>query len=485
MLTKKYGVISKNKVIGYVASRYLTYIIQFVNSLFIAAYLGPFYLGIWGFISLVGQYIGQFNLGISHSVNAIISIHKEKRWYVQKVVGTSMTMFLGLSLIVILFFIINNLLNINIGSRYNFPKYSVLIVATGIFGYLNASISTVFRVYGKLFEIAFSQTIVPTLMLFSIIFFKGEQLLWALVISNFLSSLISFILFLSKSPIKIKLLYIKRLFKYIQKKGWYLFVYNTSFYLIIITTRSFISGYYSVKEFGYFTFAYTLANVGLLLLDSLSFIIYPKLLNRFALSSSDVIISLLNMLRNGYITISHLIIHIVILLFPLFLYFFPQYEQSKSAFYLIALTLALYTNAFGYSGLLIAKEREKVLSYLTLLSLLINIILAFILANIIKVPFSYIILATMFSYFIFILGVVRLGLKYLHCQNNIMSLIQYVFPYQLAIPFFLSLCLIFFQVSTIYFVIPLVVFGFFNITTIINLKQTIKRIIENPNFINI
>jgi hypothetical protein len=80
----KYSKILKNKVTGYIASRYLTYAIQCINSLFIAVYLEPYYLGIWGFVTLILQYMNQLNLGISHSVNAIISIHKEKEWYVQK-----------------------------------------------------------------------------------------------------------------------------------------------------------------------------------------------------------------------------------------------------------------------------------------------------------------------------------------------------------------------------------------------------------------
>ena len=43
----------KNPAILYMLSRYGTYAIQFVNSIFIAVYMGPYYLGIWGFINLI------------------------------------------------------------------------------------------------------------------------------------------------------------------------------------------------------------------------------------------------------------------------------------------------------------------------------------------------------------------------------------------------------------------------------------------------
>jgi O-antigen/teichoic acid export membrane protein len=473
----------KNKVISYILGRYATYFIQFINSLFIAVYLGPYYLGIWGFINLILQYLNQLNFGIPHSLNTIISIHKNREWYVQKVTGSALFMFIGLSLLACLFFIINELF-FDIGTKYNFSKYALTVVITTVLVYINSIMATVFRVYGKLFEIAFSQTVFPVLMFVSILFFRGENLLWALVISNLLATFSSFLLYISRTPIKIKPLFIGRLFKYIQKKGWYLFIYNTSFYLILISTRSFVSKYYSVEEFGYFTFAFTMANVGLLLLESFSFIIYPKLLNRFASGGRDKIHSLLNLLRNVYITTSHLLIHAGIFCFPFFLYFFPQYASSKEAFYLIALTLALYTNSFGYAGLLIAKEQEKNLSYLALLSLVLNIVITFILINLFRLSFSQIILSTMISYLFFVFGIGYLGRKYLGLQNNIAALLQNIFPFQLFIPFMLSLCLIFFHVSSVYFVIPLFVFIFLSRKLIFNLKQTVQGIIFNSKFID-
>jgi O-antigen/teichoic acid export membrane protein len=99
-MSKIFGLTKKafiNPAIFYVISRYATYIIQFVNSLFIAVYLGPYYLGIWGFINLVLGYLAQINFGIPHSVNIIVSVNKEKEEYAQKVIGNGLTMILGLS----------------------------------------------------------------------------------------------------------------------------------------------------------------------------------------------------------------------------------------------------------------------------------------------------------------------------------------------------------------------------------------------------
>ena len=274
--TKILKQVLKNKVFNYVFSRYATYFLQFVNSIFIAIYLGPYYLGIWGFITLIIQYLNQINFGIAHSVTAITSIYKEKKLYVEKVIGTSLTLLIGLSLIVVLLFMANELFNFNLGAKYNFSKYAPVIAAIGILAYFNTLMSNIFRVYGRLIEIAINQSAFPILMFVSILLFKNEKLLWALIGANFLAFLLSFIIYIKRSPINLKPIFKWRLIKTIQIKGIYLFIYSASFYFIIISTKSFISAYYSVEEFGYFTFAFTLANVVLLLLQSF-FPHFPKL----------------------------------------------------------------------------------------------------------------------------------------------------------------------------------------------------------------
>jgi O-antigen/teichoic acid export membrane protein len=371
----------KNKVILFIFSRYGTYVIHFINSLFIAIYLGPYYLGIWGFITLMISYLNHINFGIVHSVTAIISVHKSKELYVEKIIGTSITMLIALSLLVVVFFISNEVFDFNFGTKYNFSLYAPAVVLIGVLAHFNNLLSGIFRVYGRLFEIAFQQTIFPILISFSIIFFKSSELVWALVAANFFAFLFAFILYAIKSPVTLKPIYIRSLFKTIQIKGWHLFIYNTSFFFIIISTRSFVSGFYSVEEFGYFTFAFTLANVMLLLLQAFSYLITPKILNRFASANNSQNLKLLVKLRDVYVTSSHLLIHIAVLVFPLFIALFPKYSNALEVFKLIALSIVLYTNSFGYSGLLIAKGYEKKLAVIAFSALTINIICARVLIS--------------------------------------------------------------------------------------------------------
>jgi O-antigen/teichoic acid export membrane protein len=476
---------ASNKVMHYLFSRYATYFIQFVNSLFIAVFLGPYYLGIWGFINLVIQYLAQINLGITYSVNAIASVHKNKEWYVSKVIGTSITMLLVLSLFVIFFFFANQFFGINIGDKYHFSTYAPLVCIIAVLAYFNGLFVNIFRIYGKLLEVIVNQSIVAVSMLGIIFVFKGEHLLWALVIVNSIAVFLSFLFFLFRTPVKLIPSFNWRLAKTIQIKGWHLFVYNTSFYLIMLSTRSFVSGFYSVSQFGFFTFSFSLSNAILMFLQSISFLIFPKLLNRFANTSNERIIEILELVRNAYITLSHALVHFAILLFPLFLLLFPKYQSATDAFRIISLTVVLYTNSFGYQGLLIARGKEKKLGFIAFGALCLNVLIATILSVYLKVPYTLVILSTLFTYFVYVYTLGVYGRKELFLTTTFFSIIDDIFPMRLFIPFFTSLCFIIFSVPNISFVIPLVLFFWLNRKKLLEIKKVMQNVIGDPNVIDI
>ena len=477
--------IAKNKIFHFVFSSYSTYFLQFVNSIFIAIYLGPHYLGIWGFCNLIVGYFSQLNFGIGLSANAIASVHKKNEKYVKMVLGTSISLFLLLSLIVIVLFIFNQIFDLGIGQKYNFLKYSYIILIVIISNYFSGLLSVTFRVYGKLNELIISRLLGPLLTMLILIFFKGESLLNALVLGLCFSSVITFLLFLVKSPFKIKPIINFRLIKKIQHKGWYLFIYNSSFYLIVLSTRSFVSGFYSVNEFGYFTFAFTLANAIFMLLESFSFLIYPKLLNRLATGSKEVISNIVNKIRDIYIVTSHLLVHIGIFIIPFFLKFIPKYENETSVFNMIALTLVLYTNSFGYSGLLIARNKEKQLGKIALSVLVFNIMLLFVFVKIFKVSYSFVILSTLISYIIYVFLIGFMARKHLGLSTAYKDIFVEIYPFRLIFPYVISLLITLLNLHNLFFAIPIFIFILLNGKQLFNLKNDIKNILFNPSIIDI
>lgn len=484
-MLKKISLILKNKVILYIVSRYFSYFIQFVNSILIAKYLGPYYLGVWGFITLAIQYLNQINLGISHSVNAIISVHKYKKWYVEKIIGTSLFMILVLSLLVIIFFLGINLLDLELGNKYEFEDYTYFVVIIGVLGYFNSLFSNISRVQGKVFDIAFNQSSLPVFTFLALILFNGDNLIWALIWAYLIAFIFSFLLYVLRIEYPLKPLFIFRLIKKIQVKGFYLFIYNTSFYLIIIVTRSFISNYYTVIEFGYFTFAYTFANVALLLLQSFSFLVFPKLISLFSNSSNEKATELLSMVRKIYIILAHFLIHLFILVFPVFVTFFSQYQSATDIFKLIALAIVLYANSFGYTGFLIAKEKEKQLARIAFFALLLNVFLLYFTIVCLKIQFHIAVIGTLISNLFFILLIGYRTMKELTPKSNVIRIVKEIFPLSLFLPYILSFSFILLQLPNIYFLIPVVLLILFNKKTIFHITKFGKEIIKNPNLIDV
>ena len=77
--------------------------------------------------------------------------------------------------------------------------------------------------------------------------------------------------------------------------------------------------------------------------------------------------------------------------FPILLYVLPKYAEALRTINLTALATILYANSFGYSSLLMAKNKEKVIARNSLISLILNVILAFVLIKIFYVGYEYVI----------------------------------------------------------------------------------------------
>ena len=475
----------KNPAILYMLSRYGTYAIQFVNSIFIAVYMGPYYLGIWGFINLIISYLAQINLGIPHAINVMVSVKKTDHTYSQRVIGNGVSMIIGLSLLIVLFFALLILFGVNLGEKYQFSQYVIPVTILAILTHFNSLFANIFRIYGKVFAIGLNQSLFPLITLITIFFFRGESLLKAILIANIVSFLISFILYIIQRPISLCPRLDCREVASIQKKAWHLFVYNASFYLILFSTKSFIGAAYSVEEFGYITFSYQLANAIFLLLNSISYLVFPKLLNRFANGTNEQIKTLLDEVRAAYITTSHLLVHLVIMLFPLFLLFFPQYAPSKSFFILLALTMVLYTNSFGYQGMLMARNCERRLGQIAFSALSFNVLLCYLMIQVLKVPFVWSILPTMVTYFLYVLIIGIMGKRHLGYRVGFIGSLLEQFPLSMILPFITSVVFVYVNASNWMYAISLLLFIILNRKDIKKIFEVVERIIRNPNIINI
>lgn len=469
----------------YLTTRYATYGLQFINTLFIAHLLGPYYLGVWGAIMLILQYLNQLQFGVPNSMNTLLSVMKEKVWYKQKVIGTSFVMIIFLSIIMGVSITTLGMFGVLNNDRYNFDPFLFAIIIIASTGYLNGLMFRIYRVNNRYLEIGINQSAFIVLTSISLVIFREKELLFALLYSNLIAFVISLLIYIHRYPIKFEFVFDIRLFKKIQGKGIYLYLYNASFNLIFISTKTFVSSYYSILEFGNFTFAFSLANIILLLFNTLSAIIYPKLLRRIANDSNESIYDVLTKIKQVYITAVHFSTHLGILLLPLLLQFFPNYSASKESFNLIAIVISVQVMSFGYTGLLIAKGNEKKIALITLFSLTINLSICFVLASYLHLQFHNIVLATLFTFYLYNFLIFRAGRKLISLSTTWWKVMADLFNLKTAAPLFLSISISLMGFSHSFFVLPFLLFLTLNLKNFAAIINVVRSILSNPKFFNL
>ena len=483
-LVRSLTAIKNNKAMAYVISRYIAYGIQFINSLFIAVALGPIYLATWGFINLVWQYIAQINFGIPYSLSVSLSIEKTNPKKMNDLMLTSLGLYLILALFVIVVFVSLHLFGLDIGHKYDFNSYSLLVIAIALLTHFNTIFTHYFRIINRLWEIIFFQSLIPISMLLALFLSKGEALLTTVLWIILMGQLMSLFLYATHSSIS---LYFPSFgfVKPLLRKGVFLFLYNVCFYFILLSMRTIISNDYDVLEFGLFTFSFTLANSIMLLFDSFSFLIYPKTINRLNKTTTPQALHIFKLIQTYYITSIHGVMYGCLFAFPILIRFFPAYQTVFQSFGFIALSIIFYSNCFPYSSFLTAQGKERLLSVLASLILAINIGLAFFFSRILHVPYQYVILATLISYMIYNFLLCHYSYRLLKTKASVGAILKNNFPPKLFIPYAIALLLVALEVSNWYFLLAFGFFAFFNWKEIKKIGQMGIRILHDPTIINI
>ena len=475
----------KNKILIYLASRYGTYAIQFIVSMAIAARLGPYYLGIYGFINLIISYFGQVNFGIPHSLNELMVHHKEDSKACSNYIANSLWIYGLLCVVVLILYGIVGVFDIQLNKDYPINNYLFLIASIAILTYINSILTTVLRVRNKVNQLSIIQSLTVFLNLCVVFFFKGETLITALVGCNFASCILTAVISIfskvlpNKEDIDISI----NIQKEILKKGIYLFLYNSCFYFILISIRTIISEKYTVEEFGAFTFSFTIAHAVMLLLESLMTIIFPKIIDLLSTNDHERIDHALENMRVGYVSSSHFLIYVAMLFFPLLVYCMPKYANAITSMNLIALAVLMNTNSCGYSSLLIAQDKEKTAAVISFTALLMNIIVGVILTKVFNVTFSYVIIATLLTYLYYSFMCVWKG-KELLGRPRLAVVVKSFFPVRLLIPYFSAFGISVLQLEYVIW-IPLVLYVSLNWRDLITLKNMTLKLINTPNIADI
>lgn len=483
-MKQKLRTIVRNKAVLYMLTRYATYTLSFFTSMIIATKLGPTKFGIWGYLMLILTYLNLLNWGIPNAVQVLMIQSRGNSQHSSDYEKTGLLLsglISVLPVIVIAYFFCGGFKPLH---DSNSCLALILICICGSINYFNLLYGKIYRSKNKILAVAFQQSSLIVCTFLVILIFNGENLLILLALAYLVSYVISLMLYIFGDGADFSGSYSKRKAGEIIRKGWFLFLYNSGFYFIIVTTKTIISNNYSLEEFGYFTFSYMLANAVYHLLEAFSFLIMAKLLDRFNSDNLDVVTRTIRLVRENYVALFHGVMYVAMCFFPILLYYMPKYSNTLDLIYLCCLTVLLYTNSFGYSTLLMARNCEKKLAKIALFALIINIVLAFFLIKVCDVSYDRVIMCTMFTYIYYAFMCVYYGRRTLGLPNSLKFLFVDSFPFRLLVPYLCAVMVAFFHFNE-GFLLPLLCFLLLNHKTIIVIYKNLKVILFNPKSIDI
>lgn len=370
----------KNKIFWYLASRYGTFAIQFLTSIWLAVKLGPYYFGLWSFILLLVNVGSQCNWGIANAVNILLVQHKEDRSRCAAYEFNSLVMTGAICIIPFLAALYDTFWPIPLFAKYQLGRLSYAVAFIVACFYLNLLFINILRVKNRILEIAINQSLFPVLTFAAIFFATDRQLLNLLVGAYVVAMLVSIFLFVRTKCVSLYSSISASVMREIAIKGFYLFLYNACFYLIMLSTKMLISAYYPVETFGHFAFAFNVANATTLFIDSLMFLLFPKMIDVLRKGEASEIAEKLGVMRICYIGTMVMLFVGMSCAFSVLIRFMPKYAPSLPIFIALAGTLLVYTFCFGYSAFMLARNQERRMAVYSMMGLTTNIVAVWLLA---------------------------------------------------------------------------------------------------------
>lgn len=352
--------VSKNPIILFTFSRYLGYAMQFVRGILVAKFLGPYFFGIWGFSMLVNQYLAYTSFGMQHAINVELAVNAVSDSSKQKKnIGVAFSVAFLIAIILFVTGLTTWFYDVPLFKKYNFSQYVLFISLVVGLTHPKEILTNVYRVYGKLGRIMISELLFAFIPLMTVLFFRGETLIFALLISMALSNLVILIIYVVKAPFPITFQLDLATIKHLLTIGVPLLVYNFSFDLIMLAGRTIISVFYTVEMMGFFALATNITNATLLGLRAVTWVVFPSILSRTRLGLLDnEVTKTIKKVNDLYSTSVFLVVFGVILLTPFLFLVLPQYKPAFNILSLLLLAQAVLSVPFAYSTMLIARNQQ-------------------------------------------------------------------------------------------------------------------------------
>lgn len=478
-----------NQTFLFLIFKYITYFIQFILVYYLAIKLDLYYFGVWSFILLILSYFQIFNLGISNSTAVLLIKHKQSAEMSNKYISNGFLLILLLNATLIFLGILFYFLGSTYLEKFDIKNQLIFIVTIAILFHLNSFFMTVFRIKNFLGQITFFQFIIPFLTLLSALFLQGKTLLYTLISIYLLGHLISFFIFKKSNLIKITLKKIinKNILLNIIKKGIFLFLFNFTFQLLLISMRSIVSLFFSVNDFGVFSFSFQVSNSILLLFEGFIFLIFPKIIDKFITESNLSSIKLINDISICYSVAISLTVYLSLIFFPFAISIFPKYNDALLGLNIASIAILFQSKLMGFNAFLISKNKEKLIFLYTFLALILNIIIGLIIVLILKLSFNWIYLSLIFTYFFLSICYSYSTFKILKNNYSLIEAIKHSANYKMFLPVF-SAFFVFNNIShnfNLLLFLPFLLFVILNLKEIFKMLRLIVVFLNNPDILKI
>lgn len=350
-----------NQITIFLITRYSGFVLMFIRGLVIAKFLGTFYFGIWGFLSLVLQYLSYSSLGANFAITVQLStdsqIDAEKKG---RLANTAIVATVILSLILILLGPAARWLGIELFPRFDFARYMIVILLIAGTTNIQQVVINILRCEKRTTIIAINEIITSVLLLAAVFFFRDEKLIETQLIVTLLTDILSLVLFAFRYPYRLGFQFDWEQIKSLFKLGFPLFIFNFSYYLIPISMRSIISAFYPIEILGFYTLGNSIAFAALLGLQTIGWVIYPDVLSLLS-TSTDIETSRnsLSRINSLYNTICFFLVFCLILFLPVVLLFLPQYRPALPVITIMVISQAIMSSSFGFNTLAVSRNQQN------------------------------------------------------------------------------------------------------------------------------
>jgi hypothetical protein len=252
---------------------------------------------------------------------------------------------------------------------------------------------------------------------------------------------------------------------------------------MLLASRTIVSIFYSANDLALYSLAVSLSNAIFMIINSLSFLMFPKLINKFYNGDLEQNDQLLDKIRSVYVTGCYLLTYIGFAAIPVIEWVLPDYRSAMPVFRIMLIAQLVINNNLGYSSLLVAKKKEGHMTRFALTSLVVIIVTSmpciYFSANLLCMS-ACVFLGFMIYTFLICKGALS------ECRQNVgyYAVAKELFPLHYFIPFILLVLGVIFGSNIIFPAASLLVFIALNRSRIVQAGNMAVNLVARKNSLN-